>query len=97
MSDLAQLGDRVRDPISGFTGIATSITTWLHGCIRLGVVPEKLDKEGKPKDDRYFDQTQLVVLKRGVHKPVALTTAEVPLETRRSRGGPSRETSNFRR
>jgi hypothetical protein len=94
---MAQLGDRVKDPISGFTGIATSITTWLHGCIRLGVVPEKLDKDGKPKDDRYFDQTQLVVLKEAVHKPMMLDVIEAPPEVRKSRGGPSRERPAFKK
>lgn len=93
-----QLGDRVKDPISGFSGIAHAITTWLNGCIRVAVQPETLDKEGKVREDRYFDQGQLVVVKKRVHTPVALTVAPVrpaPI-TRRSNGGPSREGSNFR-
>lgn len=51
------LGDRVKDPITGFAGIVTAVTTWLHGCIRITIEPEKLDKDGKPQEGRAFDQT----------------------------------------
>lgn len=93
-----ELGDRVKDPITGFQGIAVVISTWINGCIRIAVQPETLDKENKVRDDRYFDQTQLVVLKKRVHAPVALTVSEVPppAQTRRSNGGPARESSNYR-
>ena len=92
------LGDRVRDPISGFQGIVIGITTWLHGCIRIGVQPEKLDKDGKPSEDKWFDQSQLVLVKAGVHKPMVLGVQEAPApEERRSSGGPSREGAGFSR
>lgn len=86
-----ELGDRVKDPLTGFNGIVTAITVWLNGCIRVAVQPEKLDKEGKVREDRYFDQGSLTVVKKGVHKPLFLTVAEAPVETRRSNGGPMRE------
>lgn len=92
-----ELGDRVRDPITGFSGIANCITTWLNGCIRVAVLPEKLDKDGKPQEDRYFDQCSLIVVKKHVHKPMTLTVVAAPKETRRSNGGPARETGNFKR
>lgn len=93
-----ELGDRVKDPISGFEGIAHAQTTWLNGCIRIAVQPEKLDKDGKVPEDRYFDQSQLRVLKKRVQIPVQLTVSEVKPEPvkRRSNGGPARESSNFR-
>src|SRR4051812_12054611 len=92
------LGDRVKDPITGFSGIITSISTFLHGCIRVGVAPEKLDKDGKPREDRYFDQSQLVLVKARVHAPMVLAVTEAPKpETRRSNGGPAREGAGFRR
>jgi len=94
-----ELGDRVKDPVTGYQGIAHAITTWINGCVRVAVQPEKLDKDGKVPEDRYFDQTQLLIVKKRVHTPVALTVADVPpvTITRRSNGGPSRESSNFRR
>jgi hypothetical protein len=93
-----ELGDRVRDPVTGFEGIANAVTTWMNGCIRIAIQPEKLDKDGKVPDDRYFDQGQLRVVKKRVHAPVTLTVSEIAprVETRRSNGGPEREGGNFR-
>lgn len=95
--ETVQLGDRVKDPISGLTGIAICVATWLHGCIRVVVQPEKLH-EGKPIADQAFDHTQLIVVKKAVHKPAVLEVAPPPPPiTRRSSGGPSRESSSFKR
>jgi hypothetical protein len=92
-----QLGDRVKDPITGMTGIVVCISTWLHGCIRIAIQPEEL-KDGKPVEDRYFDQSQLVMMDRAVHKPMVLAVVPGPVpEERRSPGGPARETAGFRR
>lgn len=92
------LGDRAKDPITGFSGIVTAVTVWLHGCIRITIEPEKLDKEGKPQEGRSFDQTQLVLIKKGVHTPMVLGVTPAPEpEKRMSNGGPSREGVGFRR
>jgi hypothetical protein len=92
-----ELGDRVKDPVSGLIGIATCIATWLHGCVRVVVQPEKLH-EGKPIADVAFDQTQLVVVKKAVYTPSVLDVAAKPIAvTRRSAGGPSRESVGFKR
>ena len=91
------LGDRVKDPLTGVTGIVCCVATWLHGCIRISIQPEK-HKDGKPADYVHFDQSQLVLIKRAVHAPMVLAVAEAPKpETRRSNGGPSRETAGFAR
>lgn len=92
-----ELGDRVRDPVTGFQGIASSMTTWLNGCIRVAIQPEKLDKDGKVADERYFDQAQLRVVKKRVHIPVVMSVSDAaPTKiTRRSNGGPAREHGNF--
>lgn len=58
-----QLGDKVKDTITGFTGIVIGRTTWLHGCDRLVVQPEGLTKDGKIFENSSFDEPQLVVLK----------------------------------
>ena len=73
-----ELGDRVRDPITGYQGVAYAVTTWLNGCVRFGVQPEKLDKDGKVQQELWFDQTQLRVVKKRVHVPVALSVSDVP-------------------
>ena len=40
------LGDRVKDKLTGFSGVVVAITEWLNGCTRMAVQPEKL-VEGK--------------------------------------------------
>lgn len=94
-----QLGDRVKCNLTGFTGIVICMTTWLNGCIRAGVQPEALDKDGKVQDDRHFDIQQVTLVEKSVHKPVVLAAvvAPAPAETTRSTGGPARESGNFRR
>ncbi len=55
---MIELGWRVKDKVSGFTGVAIARTEWLNGCIRISVGPEKLHDE-KPIDDQWFDEGQL--------------------------------------
>ena len=59
------LGARVKDPISGLTGIAVSRTEFLYGCVRVGVQPEALH-DGKPIDQVFVDEPQLEVVAPGV-------------------------------
>ena len=92
-----ELGDRVKDPVSGLTGIVTAVTTWLHGCIRIAIQPETV-KDGKPAEAQAFDQSQLVLIKKHVHTPMVLAVVPAPAaETRRSNGGPAIEPRNFAR
>jgi len=53
-----ELGDRVKDVISGFTGIINSRSQWLYNCNTYGVKSETLH-EGKIVDPQYFDEPQL--------------------------------------
>jgi len=59
---MINLGDTVKDKISGYKGIVIAITAWLHGCKRVTVQSQKL-KDGKPLDNFTFDEPQLEVLK----------------------------------
>lgn len=58
---MVELGNKVEDRVTGFTGIATSITTYLNGCVRVGV-QRKVGSDGKIPDVEYFDIGQLTVL-----------------------------------
>lgn len=60
------MGSRVRDKISGFTGIATARTEYLNGCARVVVEPDKLGEKGELIEGKYFDEPQLDVLLEGV-------------------------------
>ncbi len=61
---MVQLGSKVRDQISGFTGIATGRATYLFGCVRVLVEPQEL-KDGKPIESQWIDEQRLKVLKEG--------------------------------
>ncbi len=71
-TDQIELGDEVKDIVSGFTGIATARTEFLNGCIRISIDPP-VDKEGKPVEGKWFDQEQIEVLQRGKVKPKPAT------------------------
>ena len=59
---MVTLGSKVKDKITGCTGIAISRTEWLNGCVRVGVQPAVL-KDGVPVEPMAFDEQQLEVLK----------------------------------
>ncbi len=60
-----KLGDRVKDTLTGFSGVAVAETQWLHGCRRITIQPEKL-KDGKVVEAMTFDEPQVVVIKENV-------------------------------
>jgi hypothetical protein len=57
---IIRLGDKVLDPLTGFSGIVTSRTEYLFGCVRVAVEASEI-KDGKPVD-AYFDEQRLTVL-----------------------------------
>lgn len=63
-------GMKVKDKISGFEGIVTTICEHIAGCFRVGVMAG-LDKDGKLLDVEYFDEPMLEVIQS---KPVAENT-----------------------
>lgn len=54
-----KLGDRVKDTITGFEGIVTAYTQWLHGCDRLSVEGTSLTGHGFPVGAETFDIMRL--------------------------------------
>jgi hypothetical protein len=58
---MIQLGSKVRDTVTGFTGLAVSRTEFLHGCVRVGIEPQTLH-EGKPMDAHWFDEQRVVLV-----------------------------------
>jgi len=78
---MLKLGSRVKDTISGFTGILTARTEWLYGCIRVSIEPEVLH-EGKPIEAQWFDEERVVELEA----PIEITPSE-------STGGPQKDPS----
>ena len=60
---MIKCGSKVKDKITGFTGIVVARTEWLYGCMRLLVQPTKLEK-GKVQDTVQFDEDQLELLEQ---------------------------------
>lgn len=54
------LGLRVRDAVTGFEGIVSSVGFDLYGCVQAVVTPPVRD--GKPGDGMWFDTKRLIVL-----------------------------------
>ena len=58
---LEYLGLRVKDKVSGFEGVITSVSFDLYGCIQVIVHPGT-DKDGKLLEPCWFDIARLEVL-----------------------------------
>ncbi|MEN6474373.1 MAG: hypothetical protein ABFD81_10190 [Syntrophaceae bacterium] len=82
-----ELGDRVKDKISGISGIAVGVTEWLYGCRRFVLQPEET-KDGRPVESFSLDEPQLELIKKN---PLNKKKASPEKETRRH--GPKPEPS----
>lgn len=63
-----ELGDLVKDKVTGFKGVAMGRTTWLFGCDRISVQPQGLTKDGKTYEVQSFDEPQLEIIKKAKTK-----------------------------
>jgi len=90
MSDEIELGTKVKDLVTGLTGIATSRLEYLNGCVQIAVSP--LANEGKVPDSVWIDHQQLVCIGRGVADKIATGFEAETEDTEESqafkRGGP---------
>ncbi len=55
------LGKKVKDKVTGYKGVVSSVGFDLYGCIQ-AIVNPGLDKDGKPLDNHWFDVSRLEVL-----------------------------------
>ncbi len=64
---MIKLGNKVRDKVSGFEGIATAKVEFINGCIQFCVKPKiTKDNKGKMPEGEYIDQGQLIVTGEGI-------------------------------
>jgi len=61
-----KLGQKVKDNVSGFQGIAVCRCIWLHGCERIVVQPPILNNGEKLPESNTFDEPQLEIVGDGV-------------------------------
>lgn len=55
-----KLGQRVVDQITGFSGIATALVSYITGCNQVCVQPQ-VDEKGSFVEARYIDEDRLIV------------------------------------
>ena len=89
---MIKLGQRVRDVVTGFEGVADCRMEWLNGCVRVQVQPparrEKKDGPQYVQDSKVFDEEQLEVLD---DEPIALPRHKTrPAQTGGGRPDPAR-------
>lgn len=77
---MINLGDKVRDKVSGFTGTCVAVTNWIDGCVRITVQPP-IKKDGTLPEAISFDDGGIEVLK----------AAQVKLAKDKPTGGPCPE------
>lgn len=66
MNKNIELGDEVKDVITGFTGIVVCSSEWLNKCVRVQVQSRSLDKDGKVGHTEHFDIEQVELVKKSV-------------------------------
>lgn len=81
MKAVVELGDKVRDVVTGAEGIVTGLTVWLTGCDCATVNPQKFDKDGKVGENLHFDINRLKILKK---RAVVIEKSPAPKQN----GGP---------
>lgn len=72
-----ELGDKVKDSVTGYSGIVVCIGKWLHGCERVTVQPTEL-KDGKPIEAVTFDMPQLKIVNKSVHPGTSIVGGPNP-------------------
>lgn len=87
MANKIELGDKVKDQVSGIEGIVIGMTKWLAQCDR-AVVQATGAHEGRPYDGFSVDVTQLQVLEKGVMKPTVQVVAIEEKKETIKKGGP---------
>lgn len=88
---MIKLGSKVRDSITGFTGIATSRHEYLYGCMQIGITPVEL-REGKPVETWHFDDQRVELLEAGapIVSPESTATSGGPQNVPAPRAVPKR-------
>lgn len=79
------LGDKVKDQITGFEGVVTGHTRYITGCDAFCLQPQGLDKDGKIHDAKWIDENRLVMVEA---KAVVLDPVPVVVTPVRAAGGP---------
>ena len=58
-----ELGEVLKDGVTGFKGVAMVRAEYYTGCVHYGLQSKELNKDGKPIDWEWIDSTRLVRVK----------------------------------
>ena len=83
-----ELGDKVKDEVSGIEGIVVGITQFIHGCLRVTIAPQAKKGEKEPPETFTADLPQCKLVKKSVVSTTA-PAADVPKERKKTTGGPA--------
>ncbi len=64
---MIKLGEKVKDKISGFEGIACARSEYLNGCKRILIEPTKLKDDGSTIEGVWFDDQQIELIGPGIN------------------------------
>ncbi len=56
-----ELGQKVKERITGFKGVIVARSQYMTGCNRYGIQSQKLKSDGKPLEWEYFDEDLLEI------------------------------------
>lgn len=87
---IIELGDTVKDIYTGFTGIATSKTEFINGCIQYGVAPKWNKGDKVPMEEVGINSESLIVIKKGPRIKVKEVKKEINGDYNNN-GGPTRK------
>lgn len=59
-----ELGDKVKDIVTGYVGIAVAKTTFLNGCIQFSIA-EQTKKKPDVTGDPSIDSSSLIIIEKG--------------------------------
>ena len=80
---MIELGQKVRDRVTGFEGVATSKVEYLNGCVQYCVKP-RVGEDNKMVDGEYVDVQQLEVIDDVltiIANPIGGIMSDVPRDT----------------
>lgn len=79
---MIRLGQKIKDRVTGFEGVAVGRVAYLNGCIQYLIKPEA--REGKMVEEEWIDEQTLEVIGQGL-------LVDENGEAHESRGGPQPE------
>ena len=77
-----ELGDLVTEKITGFEGVVEALAFHLHSATRIGLRSRQLNKDGRPQDIVWVDDSQLKVTEIAIFTPTKPVTFAVRMGDR---------------